>query len=199
LGLNVRRWRNVAGLASAAVPCAIVVHLSAEAAAAGREGFGFDFVVRHAYFAVLVVAAAWWFGSTAGIGHAARERRRRCAVLRADFAGVRRPQGFLMLAAAELAFFGLTQAVEGVPIASGAVALGLAVAFAGSLLSAFLVFFFGRSLVVAGLDSVIGTAPLRPAAKPLAHRARVHTAARRAASAFTLFVPNRPPPFMSPL
>jgi hypothetical protein len=195
--MNVYRLRNMAGLASAVVPCSIVVHLGAEAAAVGTAGFGFDFMVRHAYFAALIVAAGWWFGATVGFGQPGRERRRRCAMLRADLSGFRRPRNLVVLAAAELAFFGLTQILEGVPIASGALALGLGVAFLGSLLCAFLVFLFGRSLVVAGLDSVIGTAPSRAAATPLARRDRTIAAPRSATSAFTLFVPNRPPPILS--
>jgi hypothetical protein len=106
-------------------------------------------------------------------------------------------RGLLLLAAAQLAFFGVTQAAEGVPVASGAVALGLGVALAGSLLSAVLVFFFGRSLIVAGLDAVIGTVPLRCAATVVARRDGRSAIPRRAASAFSLFVPNRPPPNLS--
>jgi hypothetical protein len=195
--MNVRRMRNLAGLSSAVVSCAIVVHLVAEAAAVGTAGFGFEFVVRHWYFAALLVAAASWFGSAVGIGQPGSECRRRCALLRADLAGLRHSRSLVLFSTAELAFFGITQIVEGVPIASGALVLGLAVALLGSLLSAFFALFFGRSLVVAGLDSVIGTAPLRPAVAPLARRAGTIAPARHATSAFTLFVPNRPPPILS--
>jgi len=196
--MNRRRLWNVAGLASAVVPFAVAVHLIAEGAALGGEGFGIGFVVRHAYFGGILAAAAGWFAATVGIGRSAAERRRRCAILRADFAGVSGgARGFLTLAGAQFAFFAATQAVEGVPIAAGAVALGLGAALAGSLLCAALVFAFGRSVIVAGLDAVIGVAPLRPAATALGRRDRTIAPTRRATAAFTLFVPNRPPPMLS--
>ncbi len=194
---SCRRFRNVAGLASVVVPFGIAVHLSAEAAAVGHDGLGFGFVLRHGYFVALILAAAGWFGSTVGIGRSESERRRRCAILRSDLSGVHGARGLLLLAAAQLAFFGVTQAAEGVPVASGAVALGLGVALVGSLLSAVLVFFFGRSLIVAGLDAVIGTVPLRCTAAVVARRDGRSAIPRRAASAFSLFVPNRPPPNLS--
>jgi hypothetical protein len=197
MGMNCRRLRNLAGLASVSVPFAIAVHLIAEVAAVGRGGLGLDFVARHSYFGALVLVAAGWFGATVGIAQGNSERRRRCAILRADLGGVRRPQGFALLAGAQLAFFAATQGLEGVPIAAGAVVLALCVAVAGSLLSAFVVFFFGRSLIVAGLDSVIGTTPLGPAAITFARREPPAAAPRRATSAFSLFIPNRPPPMTS--
>jgi len=196
--MNRRRLWNVAGLASAVVPFAVAVHLIAEGAALGGEGFGIGFVVRHAYFAGILAAAAWWFAATIGIGRPAAERRRRCAILRADLAGVSGGAcGFFTLAGAQLAFFAATQAVEGVPIVTGAVALGLGVALAGSLLCAASIFAFGRSVIVAGLGVAIGVAPLRPAATALGRRDRTIAPTRRAAAAFTLFVPNRPPPMLS--
>lgn len=197
VGINYRRLRIVAGLASAVVPFAVAVHLIAEAAAVGPDGLGFDFVARHLYFVALLSAAAWWFGAIVGVGQPAAERRRRNAILRADLSGKHGLGRLAVLTGSQLAFFALTQAVEGVPIVSGAVALGLGVVLAGSLLCAALVFFFGRSIIVAGLDSVIGTAP-RPASTALACRRRAVPAPRHAASAFTLFVPNRPPPIVSP-
>lgn len=197
VGLNSRRMRNIAGLASVGVPFAIVVHLIAEAAALGHDGLDVDFVARHGYFAALVSAAVWWFAATVGVGKPSAERRRRCAILRADLAALRGSRGLLVLGVAQLAFFGTTQAVEGVPIASGAAALGLGIAFAGSLLSACVVFFFGRSLIVAGLEAAIGCLPSRLAPASIARRKRAVVGPRRAASAFTLFVPNRPPPFAS--
>jgi hypothetical protein len=157
----VRRLRAAAGLAAAVVPCAIVVHLVSEAAAIGADGLSGAFVARHAYFAVLLIASAAWFAATVGLGRPAAERRRRCALIRAELNSGHRPYGALLLASANIGFFALTQAVEGIPIASGALALGLCTAVAGSLLSALLVFVFGGSLVIAGLESVISTAPLR--------------------------------------
>ena len=163
----------------------------------GQDGLNLDFVMRHGYFGVLLAASLWWFGATVGLGRSVAERRRRGALLRRELAGSHRPQGFLALAGANVAFFALTQAAEGAPIVSGGVLLGLAVALAGSLLAALLVFYFGRSLAAAGLECAIGRAPLVPAAPACGARRRIFAVPRRATDAFTLFVPNRPPPFAS--
>jgi hypothetical protein len=184
----------MAGLAAAIVPCAVVVHLVAEAAALGHEAFGFGFIVRHAYFGGLVLAAAWWFCLTVGLGRPDRERRRRCALVRAELGGARRARNLTGLVVANLGFFALTQGVEGIPIASGAVGLGLGAALAGSLLCALLVVLFGRSIAAAGLAAVIGITPLRRAPAAPARRRRVRAVPRNATAVFSLFVPNRPPP-----
>ncbi len=194
-GMNARRLRGLAGLAAAIVPCAMIVHVLAEAAATWHDGLDLNFVVRHSYFGALLALSAWWFGATVGLGRPAAERRRRCALLRSHLAGSRRPQSLLVLAGANLAFFGLTQAAEGAPLADGSVTLGLGVALAGSLLAALLVFFFGRSIAAAGLECAIGQAPQPcPVLPPAGTRPRTFAAPRRATDAFTLFVPNRPPP-----
>jgi hypothetical protein len=187
----------VGGLAAAIVPCAMIVHLVAEAAANASDGLSLGFVVRHAYFVVLFALAAFWFGSTVGLGRSASERRRRCALVRADLDTRRHPQHLFVLAAANVAFFMLTQAVEGMPILGGAFALGLGVALAGSLLSAVLIFLFGGSLVGAVLDSVIGTAPLRDAAVSAAPKVDRVATPRHATFTYSLFMPNRPPPITS--
>ncbi len=165
----------------------------------GRSGLNSAFLVRHAYFGVLIAASTFLFASTVGIGRGACERRRRCAIVRAEMDAGRRPVGLLLLAATNVGFFGLTQAVEGVPIASGALAVGLAAALAGSLIAALLVFLFGGSLAVAGLDSVIGRTPRIRAPMRFASRLRPIPAPRQANCAFSLFVPNRPPPAVSSL
>jgi hypothetical protein len=197
LRMNLRRLRSLGGLAVAIVPCAIIVHLAAEAAASGREGLTAGFIARHAYFIALFALTAAWFAATVGLGHPLRERRRRCALVRADLDGGWRPQRFLLLVGANLGFFVLTQAAEGLPILSGAVAFGLAVALAGSLLSALLVFLFGGTVIAAALEGVIGRSPFRRA--PLNGPAYRNAIAppRHATDPYTLFVPNRPPPIAS--
>jgi hypothetical protein len=191
LGMILRRARSFAGLAAAIVPFAIIVHLVAEAAATERDGISVGFVLRHAYFAALFAAAVTWFAVTVGAGRSAAERRRRCALVRADLSAMRGPRRFLMLVAA---FFSLTQAVEGNPIGSGALMLGLGIALAGSLLSALLVFVLGNSFVTASLESVIGESPFRRVAVAVARRTRRIAAGRHATLAYSLFIPNRPPP-----
>ena len=192
--MNVARLRTCAGLATAVVPCAILVHLIAEAAAVGRDGLDLSFVVRHAYFGLLFVAAALWFCATTGIGRCASERRRRCALARADLRGGQGRFGIATLVGANLAFFALTQTVEGVPIAAGAVALSLAIAFSGSVSAALLVFFFGSAFARAALDSVIGHASRRARCPAAPRRARVLAVARHATTTYSLLRPNRPPP-----
>jgi hypothetical protein len=193
--MTVRRLRTLAGLAAAIVPCAIVVHLVAELTAAGRDAFGIGFLLRHTYFAMLFAAAATWFGATAGLHESAAERRRRCALLRSDLAGAGRLPNVVALGAANLAFFAVTQLVEGMPVLSGATLLGLSVALIGSLLSALLVFALGPSLACAGLAAVIGRVPQRRASRSIVRRDRFIAAPRRPSFSYSLFVPNRPPPF----
>jgi hypothetical protein len=190
----VRRLRSVAGLAAAIVPFAIVVHLAAEAAATERTGLNADFGVRHAYLGAVFAAAVLWFAATIGVGRRQRERRRRCALLRAQLAGLHGRPSLALLIAANIGFFGLTQVIEGAPITSGAMPLGLAVALGGSLLAALVVFAFGSRIVAAGLDSVIGTSPLQRASMALYRSIRRSAGARHATTAYSLFIPNRPPP-----
>jgi hypothetical protein len=197
--MTFQRIRNYAGLAAAIVPLAIVVHLAAEAAATGREGITLGFVARHAYFGVFFGAAACWFGATVGLGRSPAERRRRCALLRVELGGARRFPHLAKLVGANLAFFAVTQAVEGAPIASGALAIGLTVALAGSLLAALLAFAFGDSIVAVGLDSVIASAPLRRNVAPCRGPDRAIAIPRHASSDYSLFIPNRPPPIASQL
>lgn len=187
------RLRTYVGLAAAIVPFAIVVHLVAEAAAVGRDGLGLPFVVRHAYFGILFIAAATWFGATAGIGCGASERRRRASLLSADLRGRYGKYGIATLAGANVGFFALTQAIEGVPVAAGAMGLSLVIALAGSIGAALAVFFFGYALAAATIESVIGCAPRRTS-RIFVRRARTIAAPRHATATYSLLRPNRPPP-----
>jgi hypothetical protein len=97
------------------------------------------------------------------------------------------------LALANIAFFGLSQLVEGVPIASGDWCLGLVAAILGSLVSALFVFVFGGSVIYRGTRSDPRfAAPKHTDPQPQSEPLRI--APRRASAAFSLFVPNRPPP-----
>ncbi len=195
--MRVRRLKTHAGLAAAIVPCAIIVHLIAEAAAVGRDGLGLAFLVRHAYFAILFGAAATWFGMTAGIGRPLRERRRHCALMRADLRGDRNSHGIATLVAANLAFFVVTQVAEGVPVATGAVALSLVVAFACSIGAALFVFFFGRAGLRATIDAVINCLSRRRAQPAVWARSAAVVTPRHATLTYTLARPNRPPPLLT--
>ncbi len=186
------RLRSLAGLAAAVIPASILVHLAAEALSLGRAALGFDFLVRHVYLGALLVTGLWGFSRTVGLGRGSTEVRRRTALLRAALTG---PQGRLdlaVLALGNLAFFGLTQLGEGLPILSGTVWVGLAAGILGSLLAAVLVYAFARSMVVATIEALVHASRRPPAAVRAPRRA--FAPARAAAVAFSLFVPNRPPP-----
>jgi hypothetical protein len=186
------RLRRLAGLASAVIPAAILVHLVAESLSLGRAALGFEFVVRHIYLGALLIGGLWAFSRTVGLGGGRSEVRRRTALLRAALTGPRRTLDLPVLALANLAFFGLTQLGEGLPILSGTVWLGLGAGILGSLLAAVLVYAFGRSMVAGAIEAFVHARRRPPAA---ARQARpVFPAPRAAAVAFSLFVPNRPPP-----
>jgi len=173
------------------VPLAAIVHLLAEFAATA-SGPSDAFAARHLYLIPLVVAALVAFGATLGLGRGRTAFVRRSALIRATLRRVGLGAGVRDLFIANLAFFAVTQAVEGVPIAAGSVLLGLAVAGAGSLLAAFAVFALGRSLTVAigaALD-----ARRRHLAAPVRCAARRSRATRSAGRSFSLCLPNRPPP-----
>ncbi len=180
-----------AGLAAGVVPLAAMVHLIAEFAATA-PGPADAFVARHLYMLPLVIGALVAFGTTLGLGRGHREFVRRSALIRATLGRVGTAAGIRDLFLANLAFFAATQALEGVPIAAGSVAVGLAVAAAGSLIAAFAVFALGRTVAVAAGRSFRRRSP-RDAA-PIRTFPRRSCATRRAARAFSLCLPNRPPP-----
>jgi hypothetical protein len=191
--MNSVRLRTLAGLGAAIVPGAIVVHLVAEALALGAAAASLQFIVRHLYLGGLLAAAGWWFCSTLGVGRGRLEFARRCALARARLRNVHAAYQVPALVAANAAFFILTQALEGAPIAAGSLTLGLAVAALGSLLSALIVFYFGRPVIAAALAFAVHVSRIS-GARVLPVRRTTAAAPRRAQSIFSLFVPNRPPP-----
>jgi hypothetical protein len=190
------RLRTLAGLAAAIVPGAIVVHLVAEALALGSAAVSPAFFARHLYLGVLLAGAGWWFCSTLGLGSGRFEFARRCALARARLRNVQTGYQVPTLFAASAAFFVLTQLCEGAPIAAGSLVLGVVAGVLGSLLSAVVVFYFGRPVVAAALATVSHT-PRVTGARVLSVHHATATVPRRAQSVFSLFVPNRPPPIPS--
>jgi len=193
LAAVARRWRPLAGVASAVVPAAVLVHLVAEGVSLGRAGLTIDFVLRHVYLAALVVASLVTFARTVGLGSGRSEMRRRSALLRAQFGGLRRPGALIVLVGAYLAFFALTQADEGLPILSGALWLGLAAGTLGSILAALLVSLFARTVLGVTL-AALDWQPRRARRSTARRPRRADALPRTASTAFSLFVPNRPPP-----
>ena len=188
--------RTLAGAASAVVPCAIGVHLVSEALALGAAAFSPVFWLRHVYLLVPLVLAAWSFAHTVGLGRTRSEMIRRCALVRAGMRAAGGGSTIVAFTAANLAFFAITQVLEGVPIASASIGVGLMAAVIGSLISALIVFFWGRSIVAIALAAV--RAIVRCAQALAVPRYVALPAPRSAGAAFSLFIPNRPPPSSSP-
>jgi len=188
--------RTLAGAASAVVPFAIGVHLVAEALALGWGAVAPDFWLRHAYLLAPLALALWSFSHTVGLGTPQAEMIRRCAFVRARLRAAGAGSTIVAFTVANLAFFGATQLLEGVPIASASIGTGLTAAVLGALLSALVVFFWGRSFVAIALAAAVSR-PRQPARLAFAYRRRT-TIPRTAAATYSLFVPNRPPPATSP-
>lgn len=185
--------RSLAGATSVVVPFAIGVHLVSEALALGAVTPAFW--ARHAYLLVPLVLALFSFAKTVGLGRPHAEMIRRCALVRARMRDAGGGSSIAAFAAANFAFFGITQLIEGVPIASAAMGTGLAAAIAGSLIAALVIFFWARSFVAFALAAVVArTRNARAFARP---RRRIVAVSRAASAAFSLFVPNRPPPIPS--
>jgi hypothetical protein len=187
--------RTLAGVTSAVVPFAIAVHLIAEGLALGGGAFASEFWLRHAYLLGPLGLSLWSFSRTVGLGAAHAETIRRCALVRAGLRAAGAGSTIVAFTVANLIFFGVTQLLEGVPIASESIGIGLTAAVLGALLSALVIFFWGRSLVATALTAVV-LRPRHPARPALARRRSVEVP-RAAAATFSLFVPNRPPPAMS--
>jgi hypothetical protein len=187
--------RTLAGVTSAVVPFAIAVHLLAEGFALGSAALTPDFWLRHAYLLLPLALALWSFSRTVGLGSAHAETIRRCALVRAGLGATGAGSTIVALTVANLIFFAVTQLLEGVPIASESIGIGLTAAVLGALLSALIIFFWGRSLAATALAAVV----LRPRHLGGVTFARpgIVDVPRAAAAPFTLFVPNRPPPAMS--
>jgi hypothetical protein len=187
--------RTLAGVTSVVVPFAIAVHLIAEGLAFGAGSFAPEFWFRHAYLLVPLALALWSFSRTVGLGAAHAETIRRCALVRAGLRAAGAGSTIVAFTGANLIFFAVTQLLEGVPIASESIGMGLAAAVLGALLSALIIFFWGRSLVATALAAVV----LRPrhSGSLVFARRRIVDVPRAAAATFTLFAPNRPPPAMS--
>jgi hypothetical protein len=189
--------RTLAGAASAVVPFAIGVHLFAEALALGPGAvFAPDFWLRHAYLLVPLALALWSFGGTVGLGARHAETIRRCALVRARLRAAGAASTIVAFTVANLVFFVVTQLLEDVPIASASIGTGVAAAVLGSLVSALVIFFWGRSLVAATLAAAVAR-PRQPGRLVFACR-RIVVLVRGASAVFSLFVPNRPPPVSSP-
>jgi hypothetical protein len=194
--LQLSSLRTLAGATSVVVPFAIAVHLGSEALALGGAALAPAFWLRHVYLLVPLALALWSFSDTVGLGRSRAEMIRRCALVRARLRVAGGGSSVVAFTLANLVFFGVTQALEGVPIAAGpATAAGIIAAVAGSFIAAIVIFFWARSFAVIALGAVCARARnVRRVARPRRRRAAV---SRGASFTFSLFVPNRPPPALS--
>lgn len=188
-------FRMPLGLASAVVPVGIIVHLIAEALALGNAAATSLFALRHIYLMVPLLLAAWAFSTTIGLGGSHREMVRRCGLARAELRSAGSGRGIGAFIGANVGFFFLTQLIEGAPMASGDVGLGLVAALLGVIVATAMVFVWGRRIARAALLFVTNAPPRPAGARP--QRRTVVVPARCASDAFTLFAPNRPPPHVS--
>jgi hypothetical protein len=187
--------RSLAGATSVVVPFAIVVHLVSEALALGADAISPDFWLRHAYLILPLAISLWSFSTTVGLGVPHAETIRRCALVRSHLRHAGGGSTIVAFMLANLGFFAVTQLLEGSPIAGASLGVGLTAAVIGSLVSALVIYFWGRSIVASALALVVSR--IRKQSRvAVAHR-RTVTVPRAAAAAFSLFVPNRPPPFAS--
>jgi hypothetical protein len=193
--VRISSLRTLAGATSVVVPFAIGVHLVSEALALGADAIAPAFWLRHAYLVAPLVLALWSFSDTVGLGAPRSEMIRRCALVRAKLRDAGGGSSIAAFTLANLAFFVATQALEGVPIAAASIGTGITVALIGALLSALVIYFWGRSIVAIAL--AIAVARPRYPGRPAVCRRRPVAIPRAAATAFSLFVPNRPPPISS--
>lgn len=190
-----RALHTLAGLACATVPFAIAIHLGAELLALGSVADMPAFFSRHAYLLVPLALTLRSFCVTVGLGRERREIVRRCAIARARLRSLGQGSTIVGFTAANLAFFTLTQLIEAVPIAAGSLATGLVAAVVGSLLAALIVFFWGRA--VAGAALALVTRAALPRGDEDVRVTFTAAAPRSAFNAYTLCIPNRPPPSAS--
>lgn len=181
-----------AGLASAVVPFAIAVHLVAEGIAIGAIAALPPFLLRHLYLVIPLAGSLWVFGATVGLGSTRTEVVRRCALLRHRLRSSCSIANVGFFVATNLAFFALTQALEGDPIVAGSLPLAVIAAVCGAIFSAIIFFIWGTALGHAVLTAVLWA--MRPQNRPLQKAHTLAGATRRASVVFSLFMPNRPPP-----
>jgi hypothetical protein len=191
----LRRAAPVAGLAAAVVPFAVLVHVVAELAARGLDTLDAAFVLRHLYLGVVLAASLAWYGRTLGLWATFGERVRRSALVRAKIAHCG-PWTLVALFIANLVAFGLTQALEGTPIAAGSLAIGVIAGVVGSLMSAVGALAFGRTVARAVASAIGLRHDPRRTARAVARRTRpvfvIH-----AAALLSTCLPNRAPPALS--
>jgi hypothetical protein len=187
--------RTLAGVTSAIVPFAIAVHLFAEGLALGAGVFAADFWLRHVYLLAPLALALWSFSRTVGLGAGRTEMIRRCAFVRARLRAGGGASTIAAFTVSNLLFFGVTQVLEGVPIATTSIGTGLTAAVLGALLSALAIFFWGRSIVATALAAAARRPRLPARLAPTIRR--IIAAPRTAATTFSLFAPKRPPPVSS--
>ena len=188
------RFRACLLYLSLSVPFGIAVHLGSEFAGLGRDADDLAFSPLHAYLGLLAVAALAVFAITGGFLTSAAERRRR--ILRMTVALPFRGRGvgfFVFSAALQFAFFLITQLGEGCPLCRGDFLVGVVAAVVASIIGAFALIAFSKSIVraIAAFGIARGRRPGLLDTTPARFIAFVPI------SVYATFAPtlgNRPPP-----
>lgn len=180
--------------AALTTPFATLAHFGAEAASLGARAGEVLLSVHHLYLVVLNLLALAALVCALGLGAPHAERRRRVATLVAALPGRGRgPEFFAAAVVLQLAFFGLTQLVEGDPVAAGHLALGLSAALVASCIGAVIIAACKVRIlrVIAALPQWIAAQRVE-SGRPLPRRPRIVALSQRPFA--SLSVSNRPPP-----
>jgi len=161
-----KSWRNraaaLAVFAALTTPFGTFAHLASEAASLGEASLRILVSPDHAYLWALNCVAVFALMRAVGGAAGDAELRRRVALAISQLPGRGRGRAFFVTAVLwQLAFFAVTQAVEGDPIAAGHVVLGLIAAVLASLLGAIFVgrWKFRILHAIAALEEVLSPRP----------------------------------------
>ncbi len=191
--------RRLAALAFivAAIPFGIAGHLVAEAVALDHESFWSIAVApRHIYLLALGIAALITLvliGRGPRCPHRSRHARELIHALPFGGQGVR----FAALSfSVQVAFFGVTQAIEGCPIQGGDLLAGLFTALAAALLGALVLALFHRRLIAFALLTMWVSATQGNAVRECPKPAPFARFVKRR-GAFLFSIASRPPPALA--
>jgi hypothetical protein len=188
--------KTLLALALLTVPLGLIVHLFAELAEFGAADAGLIVSPRHDYLwaslAGLLIAGIVAIRRLGAREALANVRRLGRAL---PFAG--KGVGFFLVAAsAQFGVFAATQVAEGDPMLGGSLAVGIAAAVAGAVISTLIVALLGRTIVRAAGELVwyvTRTAAQHASSAAYAYRRAVRLRVRSTAQ-YRLRAPNRAPP-----
>lgn len=185
-------WFGWLAFAGASVPLAVAGHLISEAAALHDRSGSLAYSPRHAY---LYMLAFFSIGVLGWLGTALRKRGtfRSEQIVRALPFGGEGPRFVGLSFLTQIAFFAVTQAIEGSPMLSGDFFAGIAVAVLAAALASLLLVMFERHVVtcIAFVAWISAKVRARESTVRFAPPV-VRFSGRR--GAFLASIANRPPP-----